>query len=41
MSRLSPPGRALGPILINLAWAASAALAINVVAAIVLLGVGP
>lgn len=41
MNRLSPTRRPVRLILIDLAWTASAALAINIVAAIILFGVGP
>lgn len=40
MSRFVPQRRPLSAILFDLAWAASAALAINVVAAIILFGSG-
>ena len=41
MNVLPVSRRPLAHILLNLAWAASAALAINIVAAIVLLGMSP
>jgi len=41
MSGISSPRRPMSVILIDLAWAASAALAITFAAMLIILGVGP